>query len=353
MQTGLSSWVLAIVKSIQDADIDAEVLLDEIGMDASKIGDLTYRYSQEQVTALWIAASRATADPVFGLKVARHVRPSTFHVVGYAMSCSETLRRAGERFARYSRIVSDAALVLFEEVPGGVSLTVDLNPQGARPVYHTIDTILAGFHHLCEWILGEEIAPVLVRMQHCAPGNPQPYLDVFHCPVIFDQPRNEIVYSNEVIDRPIPSANEEMAHVLDEMAANHIDRRQTQRFSARVRQVLLGQLPKGFPSRQKTASLLGVTERTLLRRLADEGTTFQDVLERLRENLAFDYLRRPELTSEEIAFLLGFSSNSSFSRAFMRWTGERPTAWRERAKVRDLTPGMDDEQRHIADEAES
>lgn len=336
MQTGLSSWVLAIVKSIQDAGIDADRLLEQIGMDASKIGDLTHRYSQEQVTALWIAASKATADPVFGLKVARHVRPSTFHVVGYAMSCSETLRRAGERFARYSRIISDAAIVQFQEMPGSVSLTVDLKPHGERPVYHTIDTILAGFHHLCEWILGAEIVPVAVRMQHGAPGNPQPYRDVFHCPISFDEPCNEIVYSSETIDQPIPSANEELAHVLDEMAANHIDRRQTQRFSAMVRQALLGQLPRGFPSRQKTANLLGITERTLLRRLADEGTTFQDVLERLRESLSFDYLRRPELTNEEIAFLLGFSSNSSFSRAFMRWTGERPSEWRERVNLREV-----------------
>ncbi len=337
MQTGLSSWVLAIVKSIQDANIDSDRLLSQIGMDASKIGDLTHRYSQEQVTALWIAASKATADPVFGLKVARHVRPSTFHVVGYAMSCSQTLRRAGERFARYSRIISDAAIVRFDEVPEGVSLTVDLKPQGERPIYHTIDTILAGFHHLCEWILGAEVVPIAVRMQHRSPGNLQPYRDVFHCPISFDQPVNEILYPNDMIDQPIPSANEELAHVLDEMAANHIDRRQTQRFSSMVREALLGQLPGGFPSRQKTADLLGITERTLLRRLADEGTTFQDVLERLRESLAFDYLRRPELTSEEVAFLLGFSSNSSFSRAFMRWTGERPSEWRERVSQREPT----------------
>jgi|GEM_PF-5617756 len=86
MQVDLSSWVLAIVKSIQEVEIDADKLLEQIRLDASKIGDLTHRYSQEQVTALWMAASKTTADPVFGLKVARHVRPSTFHVVGYGMS---------------------------------------------------------------------------------------------------------------------------------------------------------------------------------------------------------------------------------------------------------------------------
>ncbi len=335
MQTGLSSWVFAVAKALQDAGIDAQALMAGIGMDASRVGDLTYRYSQDQVTALWGAASKATADPYFGLKVAGHVRPSTFHVVGYAMSCSETLRRAGERFARYSRIISDAALVSFDDVPGGVSLRIDLKPQGARPVYHTLDTILAGFHMLAEWIVGDKVKPVSVRLEHSEPGSAEPYQQVFHCPVQFGQARNEIVYAAETIDQPIPSANEELAHVLDEMAANYIDRRQTQWFSARVREALIGQLPKGFPSRRKTASILGITERTLLRRLANEGTTYQDVLERLRESLSFDYLQRPELTSEEIAYLLGFSSNSSFSRAFVRWTGERPGEWRDRVGKRE------------------
>jgi AraC-like DNA-binding protein len=265
--------------------------------------------------------------------VARHIRPSTFHVVGYAMSCSATLRRAGERFARYSRIVSDAAAVAFASRDNGAELSVELNPKGHQPIYHTIDTILAGFHMLSEWILREPIEPMLVTMRHAAPRDVGPYGDVFHCPVHFGQDRNLIVYSGETIDKPVPSANEELAHVLDEMAANQIIRRRGQRFSSKVRDALITQLPKGFPSRKATAAMLGVTERTLLRRLADEDTTFQDVLEGLRETLAFDYLRRPDLTTEEIAYLLGFSSNSSFSRAFHRWTGERPSDWRMRVNI--------------------
>lgn len=333
MQTGLSAWVLAIAQALEDAGLDHSRIMEEIGMDAARIGDLTHRYSQDQVTALWIAAGKATRDETFGLKVARHVRPSTFHVVGYAMSCSATLRRAGERFARYSRIVSDAATVQLLPQEKGMELSVELNPKGHQPIYHTIDTILAGFHMLGEWILREPIAPMAVTLRHAAPNDVRPYEDVFHCPVRFEQDRNVILYSTETIDKPIPSANEELAHVLDEMAANHIIRRRGQRFSSKVREALIAQLPKGFPSRKATAAMLGITERTLLRRLADEDTTFQEVLEGLRETLSFDYLRRPDLTTEEISYLLGFSSNSSFSRAFYRWTGERPSDWRARVNM--------------------
>ena len=328
MQTGLSSWVYAIVRALQEAGVDADELMRGIGMETAKIGDLSHRYSQNQVTSLWIAASKKTGDPHFGLHVARHVRPSTFHVVGYAMSCSANLRRSGKRFARFSQIISDAAIVKFEELPEGMALTVDLKPHGSTPLYHTIDTILAGFHLLCEWIVGEPIRPLAVELQHKALPDAQPYLDVFHCPVAFNKRINRIIYDHDVIEKPIPAANEEMAHMLDEMAANLLEQRRMLRFSGRVREALLAQLPKGFPTRKKTAQILAVTERTLLRRLADERTTYQDVLENLRKSLALEYLRRPELTSEEIAYLLGFSSHSSFSRAFMRWTGQRPSEWR-------------------------
>ncbi len=114
MQTGLSAWLLAIVQALQDSGIDHAELLRSIGMSPEKVGDLNYRYSQDQVTNLWIAAVEKTRDDNFGLKVARHIRPSTFHVVGYAMSCSSTLKRAGECFAHSARLISDAASVSFE-----------------------------------------------------------------------------------------------------------------------------------------------------------------------------------------------------------------------------------------------
>src|SRR3546814_15412906 len=85
LQTGLSAWILAIVRALEEADVDPAPLMQGIGMDASRIGDLNYRYSQEQVTSLWIAAVGATGDPHFGLKVAKLIRSSTFPGARYGM----------------------------------------------------------------------------------------------------------------------------------------------------------------------------------------------------------------------------------------------------------------------------
>lgn len=335
MQTGLSAWILAIVKALEDAAVDPAVLMSGIGMDPSRVGDLTHRYSQDQVTSLWIAAVEATGDANFGLKVARHIRPSTFHVVGYAMSCSATLRRAAERFAHSARLISDSAAVSFEREGDGYRFSVDLNTGGRPPIYQTIDTMLAGFFLLCEWILSAPITPIEVTFRHRKPIDDTPYHDVFRCPIRYGQSINSIFFPAEVLERRVPSANEELATMLDEMAAKYLVFRFANRFSRKVRDALVGQLANGEPSKQETARLLAMTDRTLLRRLREENTTFQEVLDRLREELAYDYLRRPELTVENIAYLLGFSSSSTFSRAFMRWTAQRPSAWREARSIEE------------------
>jgi AraC-like DNA-binding protein len=298
-------------------------------MDAGKVSDLEQRFSQEQVTSLWIAAVAATGDEGFGLKVARHIRPSTFHVVGYAMANSASLKRAAQRFARSARLVSDSAAVSFTAGADVCVLEADLNIHGRPPIYQTIDTILGGFHLLCEWIRSAPVTPVEVAFKHAAPADAAPYAELFRCPVRFGAAANAIVYRTSDMDQSVPSANEEVAMLLDELTATYLARRFEMRCSRKVREALIGQFPNGEPSKQETARRVGMTERTLLRRLRDENTTFQEVLDHLREELAYTYLQREDLSMEQIASLLGFSSNSTFSRAFVRWTGERPSNWRE------------------------
>lgn len=329
MQTGLSAWIYAISRALDESGVPSEALLRDIGMDPSRLGDVHHRYSQEQVTSLWIAAVAATRDELFGLKVARHVRPSTFHVVGYAMACSATLRRALERFTHSARIVSDSAVIGFRPVGDDFRLEMDLNTGGRQPIYQTIDTMLTGVFLLCEWIRGGPITPLEVSFRHHRPIDDGLYSEVFRGPVKFDQPANAILFRGEDLEAPVPSANEELAMMLDEMTSKYLALRFSGRFSRRVCAALDTQLADGEPTKAEIAKLLAMTERTLLRRLQEENTTFQALLDHLREEKAYDYLRQPDMTIDAIAVQLGFSTSSTFSRAFTRWTGQRPSEWRE------------------------
>lgn len=333
LHTGLSAWVLAIVQALEQAGVDHVALLDKLGMDASRVGDLNHRYLQQQVTDLWKAAVEATGDDNFGLKVARQVRPSTFHVIGYAMACSGTLTRAAERFAHSARLISDSARVDLLRVREGLLLVMDLNTGGEPPIYQTIDTMLAGFLLLCEWISQRKLVPLEVSFRHQQPADDSEYRAIFRCPLNYGQRSNSILFRAEDLDQAVPAANEELAMLLDEMAAKYLASRFDRRFSRQVRDSLVAQLPAGQPSKLATARALNMTERTLLRRLHDENTTFKELLDKLREELAYDYLRRDDLPLEKIADLLGFSSSSTFSRAFVQWTGKRPSDWRKGSRT--------------------
>lgn len=327
-RTALSGYVLAMVHAMAEAGVDYRALMSQLRMDHQRLEDFGYRYSQEKVTQLWRLAVDSSGDPNFGLKVARHIRPSSYHVVGQAMLCSDTLRSASRRFARFAKLVSDSAVVNFTEREDVCELSIALETGGSLPQYQAFDTVLAGFLEYCRWMLHDDINPREVAFSHSVGAKPEEYQQFFQCPIHYGSDGNVLIFDAKNMDRAIPGANEELASLLDELASRYLVDRLQGRFSRRVREVLLVKLPNGEPSRADTAHSMAMTERTLARRLTEENTTFYEILKQLREEQAYSYLKHTELNIEEIAYLLGFSDRGTFSRAFKNWTGKRPTEWR-------------------------
>jgi AraC-like DNA-binding protein len=323
-KSGLTGWVLAIVRAMQASGIDADAVLAEIGMDPAKLQGGYGRYSQEQISMLWRKA-RALTDVDFSLKVAAEIRPATFHVVGYAMSCSATLSRALHRFAFYCRLISDSATATLTEAGDEVTLDFHFDTGGDPLMYQTVDTVLTSVVGFLRWISGERIDPADVRLQHPKGAEGKLFEDYFGCAIHYRRSQNCLVFRKADLDRPIMAADEELASLLDGVANRYLETRMAGRFAVRVRDVLIASLPNGAVGKGDVAKMLNMTERTLLRRLKNEGTTYADVLLRVRLELAFQYLRRPGLSIRDIAYMLGFSDEGTFSRAFKRWTGRRPS----------------------------
>lgn len=323
-RSALTGWVLAIIRAMQADGIETDAVLDEIGMDPGLLEGGYSRYSQAQVSQLWKRAIAITGDPHFGFKVAAEVRPATFHVLGYSMSCSPTLSRALHRFSYYCRLISDSATATITETNNQIVLEFHFDTGGAPPIYQTVDTVVASLLSFLRWIANEHIAPVEVRLAHPTPPASDTHSRFFGCPVRFDQAQTSLIFEKAQLERKILSSDEELASLLDGAANRYLEKRMAGRFAIRVRDLMIAQLPHNVPSKSCTAKMLGLTERTLLRRLKDEGTTFADVLRQLREEMAFQYLRRGMCLSE-VAYQLGFSDNGTFSRAFKQWTGRRPS----------------------------
>ncbi|MDY7533087.1 AraC family transcriptional regulator [Pseudomonas sp. Bout1] len=335
MKSGISGWVLAIARTLDVAGIPHEKIFQQVGMDPAGLNAGSNRYSQETVSRLWRAAVQETADPYFGLKVASQIRPSTFSVVGYAMSCSATLGDALNRFARYAKLISNSATVTLTEDCGKLSISFNFDTGGAPPIFHTIDTVVAGLVCFSSWIAGKQVVPHEVHFRHERPEDIKAYTKILKCPIHFGQENDCIVFNSCDMTRPILSADEQLAALLDSMAVTQMAQL-SERFSKKVRDCLVQQFAEGEISRRGTAERMHMTERTLLRRLKDENTTFQEVLDRLREELAYEYLSGSDVTVQAVSSMLGFSDASTFSRAFKRWTGRRPSL----AQHKDTPPSL-------------
>ncbi|MFA5941432.1 MAG: AraC family transcriptional regulator [Sinimarinibacterium sp.] len=330
--TALTSWAKAIRKALEAGGYDSARLFAAAGLDAAALADPNARYPVAGTTRLWHLAVEATGDDAFGLTVARHVGPTTFHALGYALNASTTLHETFDRLLRYFTVISDAAELAFDEPPGGYRFAIHVAAEGERPADEAIDAFAALVVRLCRALLGRrEFAPRLVRLQRAEPRNRVAFERMFRAPLQFSSAENAVYFDRAVLDMPLEGANPELARHNDEIVARYLARLQRDDVVTRVRAVLVELLPTGAPNAAAVAARLHLSERSLQRRLAEAQTAFSALLQDTRHSLARSYLRDPQTSIGEVAYLLGFGDLSSFTRAFRRWEGISPSEFRVRA----------------------
>jgi AraC-like DNA-binding protein len=169
---------------------------------------------------------------------------------------------------------------------------------------------------------------VQVRVRHGVPTCVADYSRLFRCPVVFDAPESAILFSRSDAIRPLPSRNRELAQANDRILSDFLGKLRKDDLVTRVKMAITDELASGAPTDDRIAHSLFMSSRTLSRKLNALGTNYTQLLEAVRRELAEQYIADPALTISEIAFLLGFSEQSAFSRAFRRWTGQPPSAAR-------------------------
>jgi AraC-like DNA-binding protein len=326
--TSLASWGLAMAKALQSRGCDAESLFARAGLDFAALGDPEARYPVQTTALLWRLAVEATGDPSFGLEVARHTSPTTFHALGFSLAASASLREAFERLVRYYRLVSDAATIHFEERGDVYRVSVRTSAL-AHPSPEAVDALVAVAVRLCRSLSDRKFAPLRVELQRAAPPDPTPFQRYFRAPVVFGTDENALTLAKAPCDERLRGANAELARANDLIAAQALARWESARLADRVRTVLLDRLPNGSQSQESVARLLGMGTRTLQRRLADEATSYGDLVDATRRELAMAYLREGRQSVADIGYLLGFSGGAAFSRAFRRWTGKSPSEFQQ------------------------
>jgi AraC-like DNA-binding protein len=244
------------------------------------------------------------------------------------MAYSGTVEAALTRLARYDRIVAESLVVHLDAGAGGTWVRVDAEPalQAFRPA---ADARLAALLSVCREIAGAPLAPLTVQLPYRRPSDVKDYEKFFRAPLEFGAPATALLLGQDDLARPVSSSDEVLTGYLDQLAqqlltglgAEHTIR-------DRVRRLLWSSLSDGVPDLDEVARRLGMSPRTLQRRLRDEGTTFAAVLRGIRQDMAPPLLRDGRLAVSEVAFLLGYEDPGSFQRAFRRWAGRSPRAFR-------------------------
>ncbi len=324
----LGSWAVAVAQALDARGIDSRELFSSAGIDLITTRDPRVRIQADQMTTVYQKIDEKIHDPTFGLEVARFVHPTTFHALGYSLFASRTIQSFCQRLVRYFRLVSTNASVVFEQTHSEARLI--MVPSVGKASYIPQDAWLATIVKFARDVSRPDFTPVRIELRRPDPKiTPDVFREFFGAPVHFAAEDNVLVLDARQLKEPLPAANAELARQNDAVVMGLLAQLEKRDVLAQVRAAFIDLLPSGDCSKNKVAERLNMSERTLQNKLNDRDTSYRDVLNETRRELAEQYMNQGVHSISEVAYLLGFSEISSFSRAFRVWTGQSPSLYRD------------------------
>ncbi|HVL01289.1 MAG TPA: AraC family transcriptional regulator, partial [Dongiaceae bacterium] len=319
----------------QHYGLDQDALLQRAGLSTQDWQNPEALLPLFQAGALFLEILRQSGDHGLGLVMGSLVQPRSYQVLGYAMMSSANLGEAIDRLIRYEKLVGKLGSTELLREDGECRLRWHCPFSGDWTRYLK-EAAIAGWVTFARSLLAGEgtqvIAPARVCFDHAALIPPERYEAVFHCPVTMNAGWCGVEFSAQLLALPLHSADPGLRKLMDAQASQLLqDFEQTANLVNEVRACIAQALPNGEPSLDTVAARLQLTARALQHRLKQNGVAFKELVDSVRRALVLHYLRDPATSLQDITFLLGFSEQSAFSRAFRRWQGCSPQQYRKRA----------------------
>jgi AraC-like DNA-binding protein len=334
-----AGYVRTLLDAVQDGArrnnaarrVTTAAVLAEAGLPADLLDASVTRLPHDAVSAIWLAALRLTGDAQLGLHVGEQVRPGSFDALGQLLMTCTTLGEAAEQADRFAALVG-----------GGGRFTARTEGDGIRLLYlpfdpgwpcrrQRVEAVLVATLTFTRWLCGTGVLPQTVRFRHTAPEQTSEHRRIFGSEPQFEAEDDSLLLGAETLALPIRQANPALKAVLSGYVQAELARlSDNDPLRGRLADCLRAALAAGqMPGMDAAATALGLTPRTLQRRLAERETSFQEEVNALRCALAKDLLRNPAQGIADIAARLGFADVANFHRAFKSWTGSTPAQWRE------------------------
>lgn len=319
--------VMAIVPALREFKVDLPTVLAEYGLEESYLADPDNTVPYAIFGLLLRRCAEITHCPHFGLVVGQHLNTSSLGTVGFLSRSAPDARTALTVLSRYFRFHNPNATVDVVEDESHVTLRFTLLIPRLEGREHIIDGAVATAFNTMRRMCGPEWKPTEVRLARDRPRDVAPYREFFGPAVRFNADESAVIFSRHWLDAANPAADP-MLHQLMKKRIRELETSSGESIVSQVRRMLPPLVHARAASIGAVANLIGLSARTLNRRLAAEDTTFLQLREDTLHAAACQLLESTRLPANEIADRLGYANPSAFTRAFHRWSGMAPAEWR-------------------------
>lgn len=327
----LAAAATGIVPFIEELGGDVDSIFGNAGIAPELAGSPTLKLRLRSYCGLFEEASRRTQNDNFGLWFGNQFRPRDLGMWGYAAISSPTVGSALENLVNLFHYHQEASVLRLVDGPGGLTrLEYQIVAPDILWRRQDAELSLGMFLNVIREGCGPHWAPEEVHFEHPRPQMWQEHESAFDAPVYFSQPCNALVFRPDLLRRAMPSRDPTLLSIMQTCLESLGSRgRGSDGLFDRLSSTIRVSLPNGYPALDQVAAELRVPPAVVQRELADHGMTYKDAVENIRRSLAQIYIEQRQLPLTEIAFLLGYSELSAFSRAFTRWMGVSPRSYRQ------------------------
>lgn len=303
--------------------------VEELGIPESVFTRRDVEVSSQKYAELLETVARNT-NPYVGLELGGSLEPRDLGVLGHAMSASETAGDALAVLSQYLYVLSQSNTLRLDFAENTVVCTYAVTILQPGIFRQDAEMVLSWVLSFIRELSARHVRPRLIEFCHSPLASTKKHHDMFGCDVLFNRHHNRIHFAKSITEYPICTADkglfEALVYYLDSQLCL---RSEEDDLVAKVHHLISTSLSQGMPNLNQIASQLGMSGRTLQRKLRDEELAFADMVDEIRHTIAQDYVYHSEFYLTDIAMMLGYGELSSFSRAFKRWTGLSPESIRK------------------------
>ena len=313
---------------------------EDHGVSSAQLETAGERFPHELTSIIWDQVKRESRDQYIGLHLAETTNFPVNHFLHYLTSSCSTLGAALKQLEKHAQLLSDACIISLAVEGQQAKFAIELLHLSIPATDQQMDFWLLVFAKHMAALAGSRFAPICVRFKQEKPVSTSEHWRLFNCRVSFGQTENAIVFPGDLLGAPIASGNERVFQLLVAQAKTRLSGLRDASIVDRVSQEFTNMLNEGiclFKDINGIASSIAIHPRTLQRKLAAEGTSYSQILDEYKKEVALGRLINSSHSVADIAPALGFADCSAFHRAFKRWTGTTPSQYRQEIKFNKIS----------------